>query len=798
MTVNTTSITSGPYTGNGVTTSFPYTFKAFTDANVIVYQTVGTSQSTLTLGTHYSVTGTGIDGGGNVVMVTAPASGDEIYIRSNYSAEQLTDFDSQGGFYPDTHEDAFDKQTMLIQQLEDIQGRGLRLPLSDSNGVMPELTPSPLALLRWNADGDAVENASIETINPNAFDTSLITQKINTWADISIVTPTNAGQLFTLAQHTSGGLGGGTLMAVVGSVTDDGGTQKNCLGGFHLKRINYDTVTPQMFGYTTFFTMSNAQLDLYLNAGGLITGEKSDGIGYILTSQLMANSRDVYMLVQGDSTGNATDEWVYLVSQWLASEYPAYTVNYRLWNATSYYTPSVIATGSGSHTLYIYNASIPGASNQYFAASNAAACYDGKTFDLIIQNFGHNGGTDGTVESVTRALSGSVADLIQRNPSSEVVLTLQNIDTSFPAFSARQVDATKKVASMYGLGVIDVRSIYQSKSNLSTMGDWLADVVHPNATGSIVWTECVKNALRKCESKVVRLNPLASKTVCLVDSPFFQDWIWNASVPNGWVVTNCTAAKEMTIKETLSYSLKLTGTSGSLGTAQRNISDILLSRPTGERLTFVARIYKSSANVGINSGRIEIASSVGSVASDVFVESFDGWSWVIVTAPASLLDTATWLKLFIYAGTTGDICYVDRFCVLDGDMPAESLLLSGALADYYDPSNVGVIGSNVVTVTNDTIVMDSTSEAFPSFYINIFGLSANKQYTATWDYVGGGTGTVLARDGLNDSGTVMATATPLSLETLTFRARNTSACLQVSNSAGTTPFTLNLISVKDA
>jgi len=249
MTVNTTSITSGPYTGNGVTTSFPYTFKAFTDANVIVYQTVGTSQSTLTLGTHYSVTGTGIDGGGNVVMVTAPASGDEIYIRSNYSAEQLTDFDSQGGFYPDTHEDAFDKQTMLIQQLEDIQGRGLRLPLGDSDGVMPELTPSPLGLLRWNAAGDAVENAAIETIDPDAFDTSLITQKIDTWTDISTVTPTNVGQLFTLAQHTSGGLGGGTLMAFAGSVTDDNTSQKNCLGGFYLKRVGAFVPTPYLAGW---------------------------------------------------------------------------------------------------------------------------------------------------------------------------------------------------------------------------------------------------------------------------------------------------------------------------------------------------------------------------------------------------------------------------------------------------------------------------------------------------------------------------------------------------------------------
>lgn len=73
-------------------------------------------------------------------------------------------------------------------------------------------------------------------------------KNIASWDEISTITPTAAGQLFTLAQHTSGGIGGGTLMAFAGSVTDDGGMQKNCLGGFYLKRINYDYVTPQMFG----------------------------------------------------------------------------------------------------------------------------------------------------------------------------------------------------------------------------------------------------------------------------------------------------------------------------------------------------------------------------------------------------------------------------------------------------------------------------------------------------------------------------------------------------------------------
>lgn len=94
-------------------------------------------------------------------------------------------------------------------------------------------------------------SAAVICVAENEYDMIGIAARndlIETWADISTVTPTAAGQLFTLKQHTSGGLGGGTLMAFVGLVTDDGGTQKNCLGGFYLKRVGYDFVTPEMFG----------------------------------------------------------------------------------------------------------------------------------------------------------------------------------------------------------------------------------------------------------------------------------------------------------------------------------------------------------------------------------------------------------------------------------------------------------------------------------------------------------------------------------------------------------------------
>ena len=51
--------------------------------------------------------------------------------------------------------------------------------------------------------------------------------------------------------------------------------------------------------------------------------------------QFMASlqeGRSTTMFVIGDSTGAGTQRWVYLLSQWLAQKFPAYTVRYRAWD----------------------------------------------------------------------------------------------------------------------------------------------------------------------------------------------------------------------------------------------------------------------------------------------------------------------------------------------------------------------------------------------------------------------------------------------------------------------------------
>jgi len=67
MTVNTTSITSGPYTGNNVTTSFSYNFKLQTKNDVEVYETnLSGNRTLLTVDTHYTVNNIGQATGGTI------------------------------------------------------------------------------------------------------------------------------------------------------------------------------------------------------------------------------------------------------------------------------------------------------------------------------------------------------------------------------------------------------------------------------------------------------------------------------------------------------------------------------------------------------------------------------------------------------------------------------------------------------------------------------------------------------------------------------------------------------------
>ena len=100
------------------TLTVPFYFLANNHLKVIKR---GTSETVLTLTTHYTVTGVGDEDGGEVVLTgVATAIGDIITIMRSVPATQLVDYVYNDKFPAQTHEKALDKLTMLIQQLEDI------------------------------------------------------------------------------------------------------------------------------------------------------------------------------------------------------------------------------------------------------------------------------------------------------------------------------------------------------------------------------------------------------------------------------------------------------------------------------------------------------------------------------------------------------------------------------------------------------------------------------------------------------------------------------------------------------
>lgn len=115
------------YNGNGSTTVFAYTFRVFDqdDLTVIIRSANGT-ETVKTITTHYTVSGVGSAGGGNVTMLTAPASGETLVIIREQDLIQELDIVPNDPFPASSVEDALDKLTFMVQQHEETLGRTIK------------------------------------------------------------------------------------------------------------------------------------------------------------------------------------------------------------------------------------------------------------------------------------------------------------------------------------------------------------------------------------------------------------------------------------------------------------------------------------------------------------------------------------------------------------------------------------------------------------------------------------------------------------------------------------------------
>lgn len=386
-----------------------------------------------------------------------------------------------------------------------------------------------------------------------------------------------------------------------------------------------------------------------------------------------ADSGNVNILVIGDSTGNDATEWPYLFAQWLGSTYPAFSVDYRLWNGTSYDAATAISTGSGSHKVTLWNASVTGTRPIYILGSRFADAVAALSPDAIVWNHGKNVYSSGLSAPHFRGDFFSGFDAVRAaHPTVPFVPVLQSPNRDDDNMAAI-IDAERAVAGAYGIrGFADVYSPFMAQGKASSL---YADNIHPSATGTQVFLAAVQDAWnRSSAAPSVSAALLGSTVANLLTNGDFSNW--TAAVPASWTAqASVTASKDTgTVDGGSAYSMKLTGTSASASVIQ-NLTGSALTPLLGNNVVLAARQYIPSGQA-TTVGRIGVLYTDGgntttSARSGTY--GVDAWGWQVL-GPIAIPATATLVRVILYCDTAANAssaAFYDRAVLALGDVPRD-------------------------------------------------------------------------------------------------------------------------------
>ena len=207
MTVSSTT-TKKSYSGDGSTTVFAYTFKIFDDDDItVIVRSAAGTETVQTKTTHYSVSGVGDTGGGNITFVTAPASGETVVLLRDTALTQTTDYTPNDPFPASAHEDALDRVTFLAQEIQEELDRAIKVSRTNtltSSEFTVDASTRANKIFAFDSDGDLA-----------------VTQEIGTYQGTDATTTTEAYKERDLIKSTTAAELNNVYICVADSVVGD-------------------------------------------------------------------------------------------------------------------------------------------------------------------------------------------------------------------------------------------------------------------------------------------------------------------------------------------------------------------------------------------------------------------------------------------------------------------------------------------------------------------------------------------------------------------------------------------------
>lgn len=155
------------YTGNNSTDTYAYTFKIFEDEDLEVrVRNTSNDEDLLVLNTDYTVEGAGDSSGGSITLTAGNLATDyTLTILRKLDLVQETDIRNQGEFFPDTHEDQFDRSVMQAQQLKEELNRCLKVQVTGGASFtadLPSADERANKYLSFDADGNPIASSEVD------------------------------------------------------------------------------------------------------------------------------------------------------------------------------------------------------------------------------------------------------------------------------------------------------------------------------------------------------------------------------------------------------------------------------------------------------------------------------------------------------------------------------------------------------------------------------------------------------------------------------------------------------------
>lgn len=165
MTVTANTPVSGPHVADGVNRDWQFDWKIDNVAHMALRITDADGSNEQIVLSGFTILPAYLDNnaGGFVNYPTSPTvplvAGKLVYPYRVVPYEQPTQIGNQGGFFPRTHERAFDYIAMQAQQLDERLSRALSSPVGVAGYVLPLALAG--AVIGWNAAGTALENKAL-------------------------------------------------------------------------------------------------------------------------------------------------------------------------------------------------------------------------------------------------------------------------------------------------------------------------------------------------------------------------------------------------------------------------------------------------------------------------------------------------------------------------------------------------------------------------------------------------------------------------------------------------------------